>query len=185
MGKTTEIVCILDRSGSMDDIMPECVNALNEFLEEQKKLPGKAKVTLVAFDNQYIVVFDRLKLKTCPRINITDVMPRGMTALYDAIGKTIDRLEGKKDVVMLIQTDGFENASREYDLEKVREMIKAKKAEGWDISFMGSNIDAHTTGTKMGVDVGKTVNIPKDQAGMAKLRTYATVTATSYRSTKE
>lgn len=181
MKKKVEIVCILDRSGSMSSIMSEAVASLNSFIEGQKELPGKVKVTLVAFDDQYEIVLDRVKLNEVPVIKVEDVRPRGMTALNDAIGKTINNITAK-NVVLLIQTDGFENASQEYNTKQVRDLIEAKKDAGWDISFIGAGIDAFATGSTYGIVKGKCLSIDKTAAGMENMRGFSAQTSFDYRS---
>jgi hypothetical protein len=177
--KRMKIVCILDRSGSMGGIMVEAVAALNTFLKKQKELPGEAIVTLVAFDDQYEVVRN-VNLKDCKDITIDEVRPRGMTALNDAIGKTIASTKGK-NVVLLIQTDGYENASKEYTTESIKEMIEEKKKKGWDISFIGAGIDAFAPGISYGILRDKCISITKDKRGMADYMVYTNSVTNAYR----
>ena len=134
--------------------MDEAVAAFNTFIDEQKKLEGKAKVTLIAFDDRYEVVLVRVKLKDVKPLTVNAVLPRG-TALNDAIGKAINSVSSKrKDVVLLIQTDGGENSSREFKTSQVNEMIKAKEQLGWDVTFIGAGIDAFDVGMNYGIKRG-------------------------------
>jgi len=182
MKKKVEILCVLDRSGSMSLIMVEAVAAFNEFVKQQQKVPGKANLTLVAFDDQYKVVFDRIKIKDVPELKVTDVPPRGMTALNDAIGKAINNIPAKsKDVVLLIQTDGYENASQEYKSVQIKELIAGKEKLGWDISFIGAGVDAFSIGGDFGIKMDKCMNITKDAKGMRDYVTFTSSVATGYR----
>jgi uncharacterized protein YegL len=178
--KKVEILCILDRSGSMMSIIDETVAALNEFISQQKKLKGKATLTLVAFDNEYLVVHDRVDIKKVDPVSVSDVQPRGMTALNDAIGKTINSTKAK-DVVLLIQTDGQENASQEYTTAQIKELVQAKEKEGWDISFIGAGIDAFSSGANYGLAANKCLSIDKTKEGMSQMRNYTCSVTTSYR----
>jgi uncharacterized protein with von Willebrand factor type A (vWA) domain len=134
---TTEIICILDRSGSMRGSENEVINSFNKFIKDQKKIEGKAKVTLVLFDNEYEMPWRRIPLKDTPKLTKELYYTRGMTALNDSIGKTINDFSKKKKVIMLIQTDGFENCSREFSTDQVKKLIKKKKK--WEFVFIGSN----------------------------------------------
>ena len=150
--KTTEIICILDRSGSMASLAPEVINSFNEFINDQKELPGKAKVTLVLFDNQYDVVHDRIALQEMATLNKDLYFARGMTALNDAIGKTIYGVDKKrKKVIVLIQTDGLENASHEFVNEDIKALVKEKEELGWKFVFLGANVDSFDEGMGRGI----------------------------------
>lgn len=155
----TEVVIVLDRSGSMDKIRQDMKGGLNRFLEEQKKEPGECQVTLVQFDNEYEVVHAGVALKDVPPV---ELVPRGMTALRDALGRTInsvgERLEEMPEeqrpgkVVFLIITDGLENASREFSAEQVREMIERQQRDySWLFVYLGANQDAFAVGQDLGV----------------------------------
>ncbi|HAR37767.1 MAG TPA: hypothetical protein DCS09_03870, partial [Porphyromonadaceae bacterium] len=164
MKKKVEILCVLDRSGSMSSIMEEAVSAFNGFVEQQKTLPAKANLTLVAFDHEYTVVYDKVKLAEVQPLKVSDVPPRGMTALNDAIGRAMANVTSK-NVVMLIQTDGHENASKEYTSEAVKKLIEEKKAIGWDISFIGAGIDAFASGSAYGILRDKCLSVGKNEKG--------------------
>lgn len=180
MKKNVEILCILDRSGSMSNIMEEAVTAFNEFVTQQKELPGCANLTLVAFDNEYSVVMDKVCLKEVKELKVSDVRPRGMTALNDAIGKAINSVNSE-NVICLIQTDGYENASQEYNGKQVKELIAKKKEEGWDISFIGAGIDAFAAGQNYGLAADKCLSIDKTKQGMDTYKNFSCNVATSYR----
>jgi len=155
MSKTTHIIAILDRSGSMGSLAVEVVSNFNKFLKEQQALPGKAKLTLAVFDNEVTVIHDKVKL--------TDVKPitneyqiGGATAMYDGIGMTLAPLMDKKKAIVLIHTDGYENASKEYNKDTVKKMIDKKK--DWEFIFVGADIDAADIGTGMGINLANTVS---------------------------
>lgn len=181
MKKQVEIICVLDRSGSMHNIMDEAIAALNSFIDDQKKIPGKASFTLVAFDDQYDVILDKIKLKKVRPITKEMVAPRGMTALNDAIGKTIAGVNSD-DVVLLIQTDGQENASQEYTIDMVKELIAKKEKQGWDISFIGAGIDAFASGELYGLPSSKCISVDKTKDGMDQMSNYARGVTAAYRS---
>jgi Mg-chelatase subunit ChlD len=180
--KVVDILCILDRSGSMSGIMEEAIGAFNEFVNEQKKLEGTdARLTLVTFDNRYDVLFDKVDIKEVRELTIDDASPRGMTALNDAIGKAINSVDNN-DVVLLIQTDGYENASREYNTTQIKELIDKKKGLGWDISFIGADVDAFAAGANYGILADKCLNIDKTVKGMTQYRSLMSANTTLARS---
>ena len=129
-----EIICILDRSGSMASVATDAIGGFNQFLKDQKELPGEASLTVVLFDNKYELLHENTPINDVPDLNFKTYVPRGMTALLDAIGKTIDetgkRLKNTPEdqrpekVIVSILTDGFENASCKYDKSKIKEMIE-------------------------------------------------------------
>lgn len=179
-----QIVAILDMSGSMSPLQTEVINSFNYFIEEQKKLKGKAEVTLVLFDNNYEVPFEKVNLKKFNPIDSTIYKPRGMTSLYDAIGKTVAKFENDKDVVMMIQTDGEENSSQEFTQEIIQNLLKQKEADGWDISFLGANIDAKRVGASIGVALSKSVQYTNDANGLQSAFACMNATSMTYRNSK-
>ncbi len=179
--ETVEIVCIMDRSGSMANMTKEVVNAYNRFIEEQKKLPGKAKVTLVAFDDQYEVVHDRIKLKDVPELKEDEVSARGMTALNDAIGKAVNSVSEKDKVICLIQTDGGENSSAEYTTSQIKSLVEEKTKQGWEFHFIGAGIDAFSDGSKLGISVANTRSVSANAKGMGEYGTTISSATTAYR----
>jgi uncharacterized protein YegL len=172
----TELVFILDRSGSMSGLESDTIGGYNAMLEKQKKEPGEAIVTTVLFDDQYELLHDRIPLKDIKPITDKDYYVRGTTALLDAIGKTINKIEnaqkhtaeeGQAELVMFtITTDGLENSSREFNLNTVRELVeKQKKKFGWEFLFLGANIDAIGTAGLFGISQDKAVNYIADSEG--------------------
>ena len=159
----TEIVMILDRSGSMARLEEETIGGYNSFIEEQKKEDSEANLTTILFDNEYEVLHDRVNLKDVEPLTDRDYYARGMTALLDAIGKTIQEIsrkisdsEGKNTpdkVIFVITTDGYENASREFSNKQIKEMVEKKKNENnWEFLFFGANIDSFGVGHSMGIN---------------------------------
>ncbi len=162
----TDITVVVDRSGSMASCRKDAVGGLNTFVEEQKKLPGDATFTLIQFDDKYEVVHNGIPLKDVP---VCDLVPRGSTALLDAIGKGIattgERLKAMPEdqrpglVVFVILTDGEENASREYRNDQIKKMIEDQtNTYKWQFTYLGANQDAFTAAGNMGIVRGGTAN---------------------------
>lgn len=163
MKKLTDITIILDRSGSMSAVRDATINGFNEFLTKQKAEKGKANVTLVQFDDKYETHYSGVNIKSAPDLSYETFVPRGWTALNDAIGRTIDSVgarlnalpekERPNNVIFVILTDGYENRSTEYTKPQIAEKIKHQQDKyNWNFIFIGANQDAITT--------GKTYNIP-------------------------
>lgn len=152
----THIAIILDRSGSMSSIANEIIGGFNAFMEDQIKAPGTATLTLVQFDNE----IDRLEtfkpLQEVKQLTSETYRPRGMTKLYDAIGLTVGTVQDEilkineadrpEKVLVVILTDGLENSSQEYTVDKVKSLLDQKQKDGWEFSFIGANQDAVMTG---------------------------------------
>ena len=149
--KTTHIVAILDRSGSMGVLAPEVIGQFNHFIEEQRKEPGKAKVTVVLFDNVVETLWDEVPLDEVEELTPELYFARGMTALHDAIGMTLQRFADKKRVVVLVNTDGQENGSKEFSHEQVAKRVKElDERDGWTFMFVGAGIEA-SVGHNLGI----------------------------------
>ena len=179
---TVEIVCILDRSGSMQEMQDEAISGFNAFLKEQQRLPGEARMTLVLFDHEYSKIYDGADIKLLSPMTAKTYVPRGMTALYDAICKTIDEVGARlaqqkawpEKVIVAILTDGYENMSRTYSMEDVRTRIKHQSEKyGWEFIFLAANQDAFVTGSQLGIAAAGTANFTYDSAGLYKA--YATI----------
>lgn len=162
----TEIICILDRSGSMGSMLNETIEGFNSFIDEQKAVKGKARVTLVQFDNKYEVIYSGIKLKDVPVLDTNTFKPRGMTALLDAIGKTLteqkERIINEKwadKVIVVILTDGHENASQEFKTDTVKKLTKDAQDEGWSFVYLGANQDAIVAAQNFGIDTKSTLNM--------------------------
>ena len=174
----TELVFILDRSGSMSGLEKDTIGGFNSMIEKQKKEAGEALVSTVLFDNESVVIHDRLPLDAVPRMTEKEYFTRGCTALLDAVGGAIHHIGNvhkyarRDDVpektMFIITTDGYENASRRYDYEKVRKMIERQKSRhGWEFLFLGANIDAAAEAKRFGIGEDRAVNYKCDEAGTA------------------
>lgn len=163
MNKKTELVCILDRSGSMGGLETDTIGGFQSMLSKQKKLPGQLAVTTVLFDHAYDLLYAHQDAKTVPALTEKEYFVRGSTAMLDAIGLTIDRMkndfrkmpaaEKPDDVIFFITTDGYENASTKFSYEDIRKKIeKAKAKRGWHFIFSAANIDEMEVGTSIGID---------------------------------
>ena len=171
----TEIVFILDRSGSMGGLENDTIGGFNAMLKKQKQEKGKAFVTTVLFDHECFTLHDRLPVEQVPEMSDKDYTVRGCTALLDAIGTTIEHIKGihryarKEDVpartMFVITTDGYENASRRFSGSAVKKMINAQKKKGWEFLFIGANIDAIATARNFGIESDRAVNYHADAQG--------------------
>lgn len=172
----TELVFILDRSGSMSGLEGDTIGGFNAMLAKQQNEPGEAVVTTVLFDDRVEMLHNRIDIRGVRPITEKEYFVRGCTALLDAVGSTIGRIasvqrqtaeEVRADKVMfVITTDGQENASREYSFERVKEMIETQKnAFCWEFIFLGANIDAITTAVRMGIGADRAANYHADGAG--------------------
>lgn len=173
----TELVFILDRSGSMRRLEEETIEGFNGLIEKQKTLPGETRLTTVLFDNEYTLLHDRMDLQTVKPLTREDYFARGMTALLDAVGKTIDLIgnrlsetpeaERPSKVLFVITTDGMENASREYTAQRVRDMITHQKEKySWEFLFLGANIDAVATAKDIGISADRAAQYCCDEKGL-------------------
>ncbi len=173
----TELVFILDRSGSMAGLEGDTIGGFNAMIEKQKKNEGECWVSTVLFSNDSRVIHDRLALEQVPPLTDREYSVGGCTALLDAIGDAvkhislIHRYARSEDVpehtLFVITTDGMENASHRYGSDEVKKLIEAKKEEGWEFLFLGANIDAVETAKKFGIREDRAVNYHADAAGTA------------------
>ena len=172
----TELVFILDRSGSMTGLESDTIGGFNSMIEKQKREPGEVKVSTILFDHEMLLIHDRMDLHTMKPLTERDYVVRGTTALLDAIGCAIDRTirmrrhtlpQYRADkVLFVIITDGYENASRRYTYEKVKSMIELEKERyGWEFIFLGANIDAAATARRFGIAEERAVNYHADNIG--------------------
>ena len=175
---TTEMVFILDRSGSMGGLESDTIGGFNATVEKQKKLDGKAYVTTVLFDNVSETIHDRVPLEEIGKMTNNEYYVRGSTALLDAVGLTIKHIENihkyirKEDVpehtVFVITTDGYENASQKFDSKTVKAMVKEKTDKcGWEFIFLGANIDAVHTASGLGIKADNAATFTASSAGVA------------------
>ena len=164
----SEIVVIVDRSGSMQAIREDAIGGFNTFLEEQKKVPGNANLTLVLFNHEYQLVHSSTPLDKVPALDNKTYVPSGTTALLDAVGRTIDDIGRRmadmaesarpSKVIVAILTDGMENASKDYKRERIFEMISHQRDKyQWEFFFLAANQDAMQSGVSMGVATTNTM----------------------------
>ena len=174
----TELVFILDRSGSMAGLEKDTIGGFNAMLEKQRKEPGDAVVSTVLFDTRVEVIHDRVALADVPDLTDREYYVRGCTALLDAVGGAIHHIGNvhkyarREDVpektLFIITTDGMENASRRYTYDKVRRMIEHEKEKyGWEFLFLGANIDAAVEAKRFGIDESMAANYHCDEEGTA------------------
>lgn len=172
----TELVFILDRSGSMAGLETDTIGGYNAMLTKQKKEKGEANVTTILFDDKIEMLHKRLGLQEVQPISENEYYVRGCTALLDAIGQTIhyignvQKYAKEEDragkVIFIITTDGYENSSKEYNYEKIRSMISRQKEKyRWEFIFLGANIDAVATAREVGIDADFATNYVADSRG--------------------
>ncbi len=172
----TELVFILDRSGSMSGLEADTIGGFNSLIGKQKQEEGEAYVTTVLFDNKIETLHDRVDLKKIEPMNEKQYFVRGSTALLDAVGSTIRHIsrvhkyareeDRPEKTLFIITTDGMENASRHYSYEEVRRMVEHEKEKyGWEFLFLGANIDAVETAGRFGIRANRAVNYESDHLG--------------------
>jgi len=183
--KPTQIVMVLDRSGSMDRIAKSTVEGINSFVKEQKAAEGEAFMTLVQFDDQYQIDYKERPLnEVLDLINGETFVPRATTALYDAIGRTINELKTEDDVIFVIVTDGAENASKEFTQKDVFAKIEEKKKEGWNFLFLAANQDAMKTGGSLGISASNSMTFNTNDASVGNMYMNFSSKISDYRSAK-
>jgi len=174
--RITELVFILDRSGSMSGLESDTVGGFNSLLEKQRKEEGEAVVTTVLFDSEYELLHDRINIRGIAPITEKEYFVRGSTALLDAIGKTINKIGNVQKhtgedlradkVLFVIITDGMENASTEFSSSQIKKMVELQKERyGWEFLFLGANIDAVETASHYGIHKDRAVRYCADSVG--------------------
>ena len=172
----TELVFILDRSGSMSGLEADTIGGFNAMIEKQKKEEGEALISTVLFDNDMQVIHDRVPLDSVPALTEKEYFVRGCTALLDAVGGAIHHIgnvhkyareeDRPEKTLFVITTDGMENASRRYTYDKVRSMIEHEKEKyGWEFLFLGANIDAAREAARFGISADRAANYHADHRG--------------------
>ena len=172
----TELVFILDRSGSMSGLERDTVGGFNSMIEKQKKQDGLCYVSTILFDHESVVLHDRIKLSEVQKMTEEDYTVRGCTALLDAIGDAISHVgsihkyarpeDVPEHTMFIITTDGEENASHRYTSARIKDMIEEKKEKhGWEFLFIGANIDAVETAARYGISEDRAVNYNADEKG--------------------
>ena len=173
----TEIVFILDRSGSMGGLEKDTLGGFNSTIERQKREEGEAIVSTVLFDDDTEVLHDRVSLEKIAPLTEKEYYARGSTALLDAIGGAIHHIgnvhkyareeDRPEKTIFVITTDGYENASRKYSSDRVKQMVERQKQKyGWEFIFLGANIDAVETARNFGIDEERAANFVNDGAGI-------------------
>lgn len=175
----TEIIFLLDRSGSMGGLQSDTIGGFNAFIEKQRQLEGETIVTTVLFDDRYEILWNGIDAN---KIKLTDkeYYVRGSTALLDAVGKTIldvgyrlsqaseEQKSGK--VIFVITTDGMENASHEFTYKKIKEIIKHQKEKyNWEFIFLGANIDARKEADNIGIDMNNSYTFEASKTGVESM----------------
>lgn len=180
----TEMVFVLDRSGSMSGLAADTIGGFNELIEKQKKIEGDAYVTTVLFDHEYEVLHDHVALEEVAPLTDKEYFARGSTALLDAVGRTIDAVgarlaataeeERPEHVVFVITTDGMENSSREYTAQRVRGMIEHQQQKySWQFVFLGANMDAVSEARKLGISAKYAADFTPSHSGVRKMYSMA------------
>lgn len=173
----TEIIFILDRSGSMHGLEADTIGGYNSFIEKQRELPGQVYLSTVLFDTRIDVLHDRVSLDKVAPLTGKDYVTGGCTALLDAVGGALHHIgnvhkyareeDRPAKTLVVITTDGMENASRRYSLAKVREMIERQQSKyGWEFIFLGANMDAVSEAAKFGIGADSAANFRADPMGV-------------------
>lgn len=173
----TELVFILDRSGSMGGLEQDTIGGFNSMIKKQREEKGEANVTTILFDDKYEVLHDRVNINELKDMTSKDYYVSGSTALLDAIGTTIKSVNKKQKglpedeqaekVIFVITTDGMENASKEFDREKIKKMIdKKQNKKNWQFMFLGANMDAVTEAGRIGIMPNRAVTYANDPVGV-------------------
>lgn len=187
----TQIICILDTSGSMSSIINDSIGGFNTFLKQQRDLKDEATLTVALFDDTYNLLYDNIDIKKVEDITNKVWIPRGTTALYDAIGKTINTVranhaklgnERPSKVLVCIVTDGQENASREYKLDDIKKLIKNCEEDNWNFIYLAANQNAFEVGSSFGVSMGNTYTYTASGQGVAFMSSVLNEASVSYRS---
>lgn len=175
--KLTELVFILDRSGSMNGLESDTIGGFNSMLKRQKEEGDNVNVTTVLFDDEVEVIHDRFPIGIIEPLTDKDYYVRGCTALLDAVGTSIEKIDNvqkhmpeaykAEKVIFVITTDGLENSSEKYNYREIKRMIEAKKECGWEFLFLGANIDAGKEAEKIGISRDRSVTYENDSEGVA------------------
>jgi len=188
----TEMVFILDRSGSMGGLESDTIGGFNSMLKKQQAEPGECRITTVLFDDAYEILHDRIDIKAVSKITTQEYFVRGCTALLDAVGKTIKKINSvqkntadeyrAEKVIFIITTDGMENASREFSYDKVKSLVEKQKIKhNWEFIFLGANIDAIEVANRFGIAKNRTQNFHNDSEGVALNYSVLSETVSEYR----
>ena len=173
----TDLVFILDRSGSMEGLERDTIGGFNSMIKKQKQSNGECLVSTILFDNHVQIIHDRVDIRGISKMTPKDYHVQGCTALWDAMGRTIQHISNihkyirEEDVpehtVFIITTDGMENASHTYFADQVKSMVKRQQKEGWEFIFLGANIDAISTARSLGIREDRAATFTNDAQGIA------------------
>ena len=192
----TEIVCVIDRSGSMADIKKDAIGGFNTFLAEQKKIPLPAYLTLTLFNHGYEIIHGGRNLQEVQPLTEQSYVPAGTTALLDAVGRTIDdvgkRLASMSEdqrpgkILFVILTDGLENASKDYKKDKIGEMIKHQQEKyGWRFEFLAANMDAFAEASALSIPTSNAINFQARDGELQVVYSNLSTRSTDYRTTEK
>ena len=189
--KNTEIVFIIDKSGSMANMAGDTIGGFNGFVASQKQLEGKATLTTVLFDSTYRTLHNGIDIHEVTPLTNADYIPGGMTAMLDAIGDTINNVQDRHDglgtekpekVLFVITTDGEENSSRKYTKSQIEKMIKHQtNGHGWEFMFLGANMDAVKEAEGIGISQSHSHTYDYDDIGTKSVYTAMSATASALR----
>jgi uncharacterized protein YegL len=188
----TEIVAILDKSGSMEHLTNDTIGGFNSFLKEQKEIPGEAVLTTVLFNDSYILLHDRINIKKIKPMTNKEYVAQGSTALLDAMGKTINDIglklnntpenERPGKIIFFIITDGEENASVEFSNEKIKEMVELQRnTYSWEFIFLGANVDSFSVANSIGISADRAFDYEADKEGIVCAQMAMSVAVGNYR----
>lgn len=181
----TDLIVIADRSGSMSNMVDGAIQGFNSYISSQKELPGKCNVTMMLFDDQHDIVYNRQDIKFVAPLNRQNFVPRGSTALFDAIGITYTKfkhLGANEKVVCIVITDSFENASKEYTRDSVQKMIKEGKEKGWQFVFIGCEEGSLLNAQQTGFVKDSCLSYNPTNEGIAKAYNQLSESTSNYRS---
>lgn len=196
MKEYVKIINIIDKSGSMSSMIDMAINGFNEFLTEQKSVDGKALVSTILFSDIYKPLYEDQDIQKCKLLNKKNYTPGGTTKLYDAIGKTINyeinklgnlpKSERPNKTLCVILTDGYENASREFNKDQVKKLIGEMKEDfNWEFIFLAANEDATLTAETMGISRGNSFSFANTSAGLSDAYTNVSRATKVYRMSAE
>jgi len=191
----SEIICILDKSGSMGSLQHETIAGLNQFIADQKKEEGFCNFTLVQFNQDVVPTIRRQPIQMVPELTFRSYQPNGYTALLDAVGTTLNTAietqfllpkEQQPDkVLVFIITDGMENASRKFTKSQIEQLIKSLSVDkGWEFQFFGANIDAFGEAQAIGIDKEKAYNWVYSKEGVGEMMSEMSIKSSSFRKSK-
>jgi len=192
----TELVFIIDKSGSMSGMELDTIGGFNSMIEKQRKEDGECLVSCVLFDNESEVIYDRVSVKDIKPMTTDEYFVGGCTALVDALGGAIHHISNvhkyireedrPENTIFIITTDGYENASRKYSSNKVKKMVSEKtKKDGWEFIYLAANIDAVSTGASIGIKSDRAVNYRCDSKGTAVMYEALATAVSSARSCRK